>query len=66
MLTISKLRGVDGRLSRLLLVFVCTLWFVVVVQSSIDGSGSYNHSSQNYSSARQPSSVHPKQTSKAQ
>ena len=36
MLTISKLRGVDGRLSRLLLIFVCTLWFVVVTQSSID------------------------------
>ncbi len=36
MLTISKLRGVDGRLSRLLLVFVCTLWLVVVTQSSID------------------------------
>ena len=35
MLTISKLRGVDGKLSRLLLVFACTLWFVVVVQSSI-------------------------------
>jgi hypothetical protein len=35
MLTISKLRGADGRLSRFLLVFVYTLWFVVVAESSI-------------------------------
>ncbi|MBD2038795.1 FecR domain-containing protein [Leptolyngbya sp. FACHB-321] len=40
MLTISKLRGVEGRPSRLLLVFVCTLWFVVVTQSSIAAQAS--------------------------
>ncbi|XHX79858.1 MAG: hypothetical protein RBJ76_08020 [Stenomitos frigidus ULC029] len=34
MFTISKLRCFDGRLSRLLLVFCCTLWFVGVAQTS--------------------------------